>query len=460
MQIGEFIEDLRRDFLLTTDDLKKIVEDFHGEMRRGLAGGRGSLKMLPAHIDCAGGRELGKFLAIDLGGTNLRTLRVRLSGRGRAKIERVRKFRIPESAMHGCGESLFDLIAKSIKPFIGKIDGGQRLGFTFSFPFEQDGVANGKLISWTKGFSATGVVGKDVAVLLRDALRRNRIDQIEIAALVNDAVGTLIAGSYADERCDIGAIFGTGTNACYRERASNIKKLKKSCADKDGHMIVNTEWGNFDRLPLNEYDRILDAGTNNPKCQLLEKMISGMYLKRIALIVIEDMIRRKIIFGGRMSARLRGDFGTGDMAAIESDDTKNLLRTKSILRRMGIANSSFVERAALRDICNIVSGRAARIGAAALYAVVTWIDPKITDKHTLAMDGTLFEKYPKFRDRVSATLKVLNPDNADKIRIIHAEDGSGVGAAIAAAVAAADSTSKNISKPRNLFCDASIRRTR
>lgn len=452
MQAGEFIEGLRRDFLLTTDDLKKIAEDFHGEMRRGLAGGRSSLKMLPSHIDCATGGESGDFLAIDLGGTNLRVLQVNLCGRGKARIERVRKFRIPESATHGRGEDLFDFIAKSIGVFTKKTGAVRRMGFTFSFPFEQDGAASGRLIGWTKGFSATGVVGRDVAALLRDAFHRNSVDKIEIAALMNDAVGTLVAGSYTDRRCDIAAIFGTGTNACYRERAAGIGKLKKSPADEGGHMIVNIEWGNFDRLPLNRYDLALDAETINPKCQIFEKMISGMYLKKIAAKIIEDMILQKIIFGGRIPARLADDFGTGDMSAIELDRAKGLPKTRSILRRLGAANSSTDERKAIRDVCNVVSGRAARASAAALFAVVTWIDPGLADRHTLAMDGTLFEKYPKFKGRVSAALKDLDPNKSSNIRMIHAKDGSGIGAAIAAAVAA--------KKSSNLFCDMSIRGTR
>lgn len=433
MQTGEFIEGLRRDFLLTTYDLKKIVRDFHAEMRRGLAGGRSSLKMLPSYIDCAAGRELGQFLAIDLGGTNLRAMRIKLCGNGVAKTDRVRKFRIPESASHGRGKDLFDFIAKSIRAFSKKNDIVQRLGLTFSFPFEQAGPASGKLIGWTKGFSATGVVGEDITSLLRNAFRRNDIEGISIAALVNDAVGTLMAGSYADTRCDIAAIFGTGTNACYREKISNIDKLKKDHRHSGDRMIINVEWGNFDRLPLNQYDLALDAETTNQKCQLLEKMISGMYLNKIVIRIIEDMIRQKIIFDGRTPVHLIKHFGTGDMAAIESDSTRGLVRVKSILKRLGITNSSLDERSAMKDACRIASGRAARISASVLYAIITWIDPKVASGHTPAIDGTLFEKYPEFRGRISAALRELHPKKSSNIKILHVKGGSGLGAAIAAA---------------------------
>lgn len=46
------------------------------------------------------------------------------------------------------------------------------LGFTFSFPCKQIGLAHATLVNWTKGFKATGVEGKDVVKMLRDACMR------------------------------------------------------------------------------------------------------------------------------------------------------------------------------------------------------------------------------------------------------------------------------------------------
>lgn len=49
------------------------------------------------------------------------------------------------------------------------------LGFTFSFPCTQMGLASAKLIRWTKGFSASGVEGEDVARLLKEAITRRGV---------------------------------------------------------------------------------------------------------------------------------------------------------------------------------------------------------------------------------------------------------------------------------------------
>ena len=90
--------------------------------------------------------------------------------------------------------------------------------------------------------------------MLSQALHRSKINNIDITALVNDTVGTLIAKAYDTHDCDVGVIFGTGTNACYRESTAAI--LKMSAREKmSDYMIVNIEWGNFNCLPVNQYDR-------------------------------------------------------------------------------------------------------------------------------------------------------------------------------------------------------------
>jgi hypothetical protein len=49
------------------------------------------------------------------------------------------------------------------------------LGFTFSFPVLQTSINHGTLISWTKGFNARNMVGKDPVTFLQDAFNRRHI---------------------------------------------------------------------------------------------------------------------------------------------------------------------------------------------------------------------------------------------------------------------------------------------
>ena len=49
--------------------------------------------------------------------------------------------------------------------------------------------------------------------------------------------------AWKDERCRIGLILGTGTNACYLEEIKDIHTIDQDAYnDKNGHMVINTEW--------------------------------------------------------------------------------------------------------------------------------------------------------------------------------------------------------------------------
>ena len=63
------------------------------------------------------------------------------------------------------------------------------LGFTFSFPCEQQGLAKASLVKWTKGFSCEGVEGQDVVQLVQEAIERRGDVKIEVCAILNDTTG-------------------------------------------------------------------------------------------------------------------------------------------------------------------------------------------------------------------------------------------------------------------------------
>src|SRR5690349_18246938 len=74
----------------------------------------------------------------------------------------------------------------------------------------------------------------------------------------------------ADSKCEMGVILGTGTNACYYEKFSNITKYNGTV--KGDGMIINMEWGAFgdgrNILPLTKMDKQLDAASLNPGKQV------------------------------------------------------------------------------------------------------------------------------------------------------------------------------------------------
>ena len=139
----------------------------------------------------------GKYLALDLGGSNFRVLRFKVEN-GDVTLEASKKAKIPKELMSksSTGVDMFQFIADTVAQLPKTEDHDANavlpLGFTFSFPCKQFRLNAGTLLHWTKGFETTGVVGANVVTLLQDAFLANNIN-VEVAALVNDTVGTLVA---------------------------------------------------------------------------------------------------------------------------------------------------------------------------------------------------------------------------------------------------------------------------
>lgn len=429
---------LAASFSVSKNDMKSFIRDFHSEMARGLAGRSSSLKMIPTYVDRPTGKEKGTFLALDLGGTNFRILMLKLDGRGGAKVIKAEKFVLDKKVITGPGKAFFDFIASCIGSFLGSNTGGHLdMGFTFSFAVEQTGVASGTLSHWTKGFSAAGVLGKDVVMLLYEAMLRKGIRNVSIKALANDTVGTLVSRAYADPACDMGVILGTGTNACYSEYLSNVPKWRGTDTP-GGRMIINTEWGNFNKVKRTYYDKAVDRISDNRGQQIMEKMVSGMYLGEIVRLVCGALISDNRLFGGRRTPvffEAQG-FRSEYVSRIERDRTRDLSDVGSMLKELGVTGSTVPDRILVLEVCRLVSLRASRISAAAIAAVITRMDGALSRRHTVAMDGSVYEKHPNFAGHIRTALNELFGIKARRIKISLTKDGSGKGAAIIASVAA------------------------
>lgn len=432
---------LEKLFDLPAKKLKEIIRKFQSEMDRGLTSEPSSLKMIPAYVDIPTGNEKGSFLALDLGGTNFRILEIELKGGRKASYSRTVKYALDKRHITGSASALFDYLAASIEKFIRHRDftGTDYIGFTFSFPVAQTGVSRGSLVSWTKGFDIKGAIGKDVVILLEEALSKHGVDNLKVAALVNDTVGTLAAGAYKDPYCDIGVIVGTGTNACYLENVANIAKWNGPAAPGAG-MIINIEWGNFNKIAQTQYDIKLDRQSNNPGKQLLEKMASGMYIGEIVRLVLTEPASGKSLLG-KFTAKAPPkpySLKAEHMSSIESDRSEKLAGTGRLLKNIGMGHSNLAERRVVRDICDIVSRRAARLVASCITAIILKKDPNLLRRHTVAIDGSVYEKHPAFSKNMRGCIKeLLGKKRSSRVKIVLTKDGSGKGAAIIAAIASA-----------------------
>ena len=163
-------------FTLNKDAVDKIKHTMQSEMVKGLKEDGGStLKMLPTYVHgIPDGTERGDFLALDLGGTNFRVLKITLNNRKYEQIEK--KVHLPDEVITDTQETLFGYLANVVAEFMQEhsIRAVLPLGFTFSFPVKQLSLTSGLLIAWTKKFTASGTAGQDVVKLLKAAFDKRK----------------------------------------------------------------------------------------------------------------------------------------------------------------------------------------------------------------------------------------------------------------------------------------------
>ncbi|KAJ2808611.1 hypothetical protein H4R20_000770 [Coemansia guatemalensis] len=438
---------LARQFLLTDERLAEIIKVFRRRMEEGLASDGKMMKMIPSFVTRRPtGKETGSYYAIDLGGTNLRVLKVTLDGKGGATSMH-QKFALPDEAK---SRTLFDFIAQCVETFLDdhniRPTGHQppiNMGFTFSYPVQQTSINSGTLVQWTKGLNVPGCVGRDVVRLLQDALLRLGL-RVKVAALVNDTVGTLLSAAYADPSSQMGIIFGTGTNSAYYESATNIAKWKGP-NPKSGEIVLNIEWGAFDSdefgvLPFTPHDIKLDRKSINPRKQAYEKMISGMYLGEIARNIVLWLADQRLLLDGRSSEILNAMWSvdTSYLSSAAVDNSPDLTEIQQIIEKtLNVPNSTIVDRQIFKVISLLVGERAARLSSVGVVATLTK-RPDLLNKHVnVGIDGSMYEHYPDFERIMSETVSHFIPEEQFKnITFNCAKDGSGVGAAIVAMLAA------------------------
>ncbi|KFU87532.1 Hexokinase-1, partial [Chaetura pelagica] len=434
-QIDKYLYAMR----LSDETLIDIMARFRREMKNGLSrdfNPTAAVKMLPTFVrSIPDGSEKGDFIALDLGGSYFRILRVKVSHEKKQTVQMESEiYNTPEDIMHGSGTRLFDHVAECLGDFMEKQqikDKKLPVGFTFSFPCRQSKLDEGILITWTKRFKASGVEGADVVRLLNRAIKKRGDYDADIMAVVNDTVGTMMTCGFDDQRCEVGLIIGTGTNACYMEEMRHIDLVEGD----EGRMCINTEWGAFgDDGSLEdirtEFDREIDRGSLNPGKQLFEKMVSGLYMGELVRLILVKMAKEGLLFEGRITPELltKGKFETKHVSAIEKSK-EGLNKAKEILTRLGV-EPSHEDCIAVQHVCTIVSFRSANLVASTLGAILNQLrDNKGVGRlrTTVGVDGSLYKMHPQYARRLHKTTRRLVPDS--EVRFLLSESGSGKGAA-------------------------------
>ncbi|KAF7868580.1 hypothetical protein EAF04_005111 [Stromatinia cepivora] len=447
----EQIKKLEQQFTVDTKKLKEITEHFVSELTKGLTVEGGSIPMNPTWcMSLPDGYETGTFLALDMGGTNLRVCEIILTDEKSEFDIMQSKYRMPEELKTGDADELWEYIADCLQQFIESHHQGEKLdklslGFTFSYPATQNYIDEGILQRWTKGFDIAGVEGENVVPMFEAALAKRGVP-IKLTALINDTTGTLIASAYTDTAMKIGCIFGTGCNAAYMENCGSIPKLAHMNLPPDTPMAINCEWGAFDNehkvLPRTPYDIIIDKDSPRPGQQAFEKMIAGLYLGELFRLVLVDLHDNKDIhmFEGQDIEKLRKAYtlDSSFLSLVEEDPFENLSETADLFQnKLGIV-TTVPELELIRRLAELIGTRAARLSACGVAAIAK---KKGYETCHVGADGSVFNKYPHFKARGAAALREIldwpakkSAKEHDPIEILAAEDGSGVGAALIAAL--------------------------
>jgi len=436
------VDDITKGLILTTEIQKRIRQVFESEMMLGLAKNSpvaSSLQMentfLPELCD---GSEDGDYLALDLGGTNFRVILLRIKT-GSIMSEEVQYYQVPEDIRLGPGEQLFDFLAECIHNFMDsrQLKGKNLpLGFTFSFPMIQRGLDVGILVSWTKSFNCTGVVGEDAVRMLNEAIHRRGDLDVDVIAVLNDATGTLVQGAFMDRKCGIGLILGTGSNACYIEKADRIEKWEGEHTNVN-EVVIDIEWGAFgDNGVLDfmktEFDKEVDRNSLLAGSFTFEKLFGGKYLGEIVRCILVRLTEKGLLFGGKLSDQLltHGAFTTKYLSIIDGDNLSGSNQdTCKILEELQLEFNN-EDVSIVKYVCHLISDRTAILVS---ICTASLLERMARAETTVAIDGSLFKHHPRLKASMERYISVMAPGR--KFELMLAEDGSGKGAGLVAAIA-------------------------
>lgn len=250
----------------------------------GLCNYGATVPMIPTYLKNDGAVLPGQSaIVIDAGGTNFRRALVTFTENG-FEVSELEKKPMPGINAPATWEEFIAFVADSILPLTDKAD---CIGFCFSYSAditpEMDGIVN----RIDKEVTITGCEGKPVGASLTAELERRGVKGKRVVIL-NDTVAVLLGGAALENKSlysgFIGQVSGTGTNTCCTIPMRRIQKLGR---DEDESIIVNLESGMYDGIPLGEFDRMLDAASNNPGSKLFEKLTAGVYLG--------ELVRRMLV---------------------------------------------------------------------------------------------------------------------------------------------------------------------
>ena len=409
-------------------DMDAAIEEFLSQMRRGLAGQKSTLDMIPTYLAAQNDVPVNKRVIVaDAGGTNFRVATVYFDASQKAVIENLRLFKMPGVERELTKTAFFKAMAEYFRDVA---DAANEIGFCFSYPVEILPNKDGRMIRFSKEIKVSGVIGQLVGEHLNLAMSSLGLSANKHIVLLNDTVATLLAGCGWQNRAFdslIGFILGTGTNCCYIE--NNAAITKKKDLDPELFQIVNAESGGMCRGYQGKLDARFDKTTANPGANKFEKMISGAYLGPLFLFVVRTACKDGL-FSKAAAAAL------GTLTTLDTREMNAFMlypwgeNPLAAACRQGAADDTQV----LFALADRLTERAAKLTAINLSAMALksgrGTDP--TRPICIVAEGTTFYAMKSLKSRVEYYLKLyLENKKGVYTDIVAVENATLIGAAIA-----------------------------
>ena len=434
----EYLAELKNRFSFKPGDTARMKSRFAGYLKSALSNKPSEFKINKAHIGVPIGNETGKYLRLEVGGTNVRVGLVELFG-GHEYLNYPYEFEkpIPPELKTGDGAKLFDFFAECVGEFIEKyetVQGPEKsydLTFIFSFGLEKTAIDQAVVYDMTKEFKVTGVVGKNLNDLLNPALARKGLENVSIAADGNDTESLTAGAAYLYEHGLLSFVLSTGYNI-------GLLILGD---------IFNTESGNWkDDIFLqirSSFDIWLDLNSTQPIKYAAEKALAGTYVGELVRLVLSDMISRGLLFNGQASPIFNTPWAldTKYLDGIQRHSETEIAKIKEYIQTLGVENVSDEDCRAVWKVADMVTTRAAQVVGVHLGAAIDNTDYDFTHALNMLAEGAFVEKSPVMQSKIKAVLTDFYGPGASNINIVVNRDATKVGAAVMAAIARAKSSS-------------------
>ena len=386
-------------------DAAQAIGQFVQQGASALAGSPSSLLMLPSYLKAEGALPLGeKVIVIDAGGTNLRIALACFDEKYECILSDEQHYPMPGTLGPISAAEFFGQLADIVAPYAPQ---SSLIGFCFSFPCEITPQLDGRLLTFNKEIQVTGAKGKLVGESLREALQAKGLDAPWKIVVLNDTVATMMGG-FAEGRqqqCEdyIGLILGTGTNMCYLEQCSRIRK-DLTLASQPGRICINTESGGYDGFLLSDFDRAVDQDSGLPDYHLFEKMISGAYQGSFVLHMLKAAAE-----DGLLSARTAaGVTALTELSAADADAFCREPDGSGVLAAL----CAPADRDVLYALLDAFYDRSAFLTALSITGLLVLADQGNTfDKPVcIVADGSAFYKPLLFQPKLRAHIKHITED--------------------------------------------------